>query len=107
MSTDLLTHDGEVRTDLYCHECSKNFVALLDYSIDGNHIAECPHCGHEHYRLIQKGKVTDDRWSSGYGSDKSKDGIKARRVWKHNVLPAKTTSASEFIRSRWLERYHQ
>lgn len=104
VSNDHLTHDGEVKTSLYCHECSKNFVALLDYSIDGNHTIECPHCGHGHCRVIVKGKITDDRWSSTYGSDKDKDGIRARRVWKSDVLKAQTTSASEFIRQRWLEK---
>lgn len=90
-----------------CTECSKQFVALLDYALNGNHIVECPHCGHEHCRVIVNGKITEDRWSSRYGTDKDRDGIKARRVWKHDVLPMQATSASEFIRQRWLDRYHQ
>lgn len=105
--TDNLTHNAEMRTDLYCHDCGKNFIALLDYRIDGNHVAECPHCGHSHYRVIQKGKITEERWNSAHGSDKAKDGIRARRVWKHNVLPMQTSSASDFIRQRWLEKHHQ
>ena len=104
MSTDLLIHDKPTRTDLHCHDCGKNFIAMLDYTIDGNHIIECPHCGHEHCRLIEKGKITEDRWSTRYGNDKSRDGIKARRVWKSTVLQAQTTAASEFLRQRWLER---
>jgi DNA-directed RNA polymerase subunit RPC12/RpoP len=107
MSTDHLTFDKPTRTVMDCHECHKQFVAMLDYSLSGNHIVECAHCGHEHCRVIEKGKITEERWSSRYGSDKDRDGIKVRRVWKHNVLPAATSSASEFIRSRWLERYHQ
>ena len=89
---------------MHCHECSKGFVALLDYTIQGNHIVNCPHCGHEHCRVIEKGKITEDRWSSRHGSDKDKDGIRARRVWKSDVLAMKTTSASEFLRARWLEK---
>jgi DNA-directed RNA polymerase subunit RPC12/RpoP len=92
----------ERKTDLHCHECAKGFIALLDYRIDGNHIIECPHCGHEHCRVIKDGTVTGDRWSSRYGSDKTRDGIRARRTWKVGVLQARTTSASEFIRERWL-----
>jgi DNA-directed RNA polymerase subunit RPC12/RpoP len=99
-------HEGETKTSLYCHECGKNFIALLDYSINGNHVIECAHCGHSHCRVITDGAVTGDRWDSRHGSDKDRDGIKARRVWKHNALPMQTTSASEFIRKRWLERYH-
>lgn len=104
MSTDPLVHDKPTRTDMHCHECSKGFVALLDYTIQGNHIVNCPHCGHEHCRVIEKGKITEDRWSSRHGSDKDKDGIRARRVWKSDVLAMKTTSASEFLRARWLEK---
>ncbi len=104
--TDQLTFSKETTTVMDCHECHKQFVALLDYSVNGNHVIECAHCGHEHCRVIENGKITEDRWSSRYGSDKDRDGIKARRVWKSNVLPAQTSSASEFIRQRWLERYH-
>lgn len=107
MSTDWLTHEGESRTVFDCTECHKQIVALLDYGLDGNHIVECPHCGHEHCRVIEKGKITEERWSSRYGADKERDGIRARRVWKHNVLPMEASSASEFIRARWLARYHQ
>lgn len=104
--TDHLTFDKPTKTVMDCHECSKQFVALLDYTVNGNHIVECPHCGHEHCRVIESGRITEDRWSSRHGNDKSRDGIRARRVWKHNVLPAQTSSASEFIRQRWLEKMH-
>ena len=53
-----------VRTDLHCHQCSKSFVAQLDFSVDGNHIIECPYCLHEHCRTIKDGIVTGDRWDS-------------------------------------------
>lgn len=104
MGTEELRYDKETKTVLDCHECSKQFVALLDYSINGNHIVECPNCGHEHCRVITDGKITGERWSSRHGSDKERDGIRARRVWKHDVLPAKTTVISEFIRQRWLDK---
>lgn len=99
--TDPLTFDEEVRTSLYCHECGKNFIALIDYRLDGNHKIECAHCGHDHWRVIQKGKVTDDRWGSSYGS--KLDAHRPRRVWKaDNGVPAATSSASAFLRERWL-----
>jgi DNA-directed RNA polymerase subunit RPC12/RpoP len=104
MSTDQLAHEGEVKTVMDCHECHKQFVALLDYSLTGNHIVQCAHCGHEHCRVITAGKITGERWDSRFGSDKDKSGINARRVWKHDVLPMQASSASEFIRQRWLEK---
>jgi DNA-directed RNA polymerase subunit RPC12/RpoP len=107
VSTDPLTFDKETKTAMNCTECGKDFIALLDYTTNGNHIAECPHCGHEHCRVIVNGKITEDRWSSRFGTDKTKDGIKARRVWKESgdVLAGQTTTASMFIRQRWLEKF--
>ena len=109
-STDPLKHTGEVKTTMDCHNCSNQFVALLDYGIDGTHVVECPHCGHEHYRVIKQGTITGDRWlvqpsdRNNGNSDKDRRGIKARRVWKSNVLAMRTSSASEFMRQRWLEK---
>lgn len=100
MSSDLLQADEPVRTDLHCTECRKGFVAQLDHSIEGNHIVECPHCGHEHCRVIEGGKVTDDRWSSRH----QRIDVDKRCVWKHDSLPMVTSSASAFIRDRWLNR---
>lgn len=89
---------GRVRTDLSCHQCGHTFIAQLDYGVDGNHIIECPYCGHEHCRFITGGKITEDRWSSrGQRVD-----VEARNVWKSDVLPAQTSAASHFIRERWL-----
>lgn len=104
MSTDHLTNDKETKTVMDCHQCHKQFVGLLDYSVNGNHIIECAHCGHEHCRVIVDGKITGERWDSRHGSDKDRDSIRPRRVWKADALPARTSSAAEFIRQRWLER---
>jgi DNA-directed RNA polymerase subunit RPC12/RpoP len=106
-STDHLTFKGEQRTVFDCTNCSKAIIALLDYSITGNHVVECPHCGHEHCRVITDGKITGDRWDTRHGDDKTRDAKRPRRIWKHNVLQAEASSASEFIRQRWMERYYR
>ena len=99
-NTDILVNNGPTRTDLYCTECGKNFIAVLDYSLDGNHVVECPHCGHEHCRVIQNGKVTGDRWDSR----KQRVTVGRRSVWKADSQPIMTTTASMFIRDRWINR---
>ncbi len=98
--TDLLENEGLVKTDMHCHQCSKGFVAELDFDIDGNHIVECPHCGHEHCRVIKKGKITDDRWSSRM----NRVDVEKRSVWKHSSLQIQTSTASAFIRDSWLKK---
>lgn len=97
-NTNQFANKGVVRTDMHCHNCSKGFVAALDYDIDGNHIVECPHCSHEHCRVIKSGVITEDRWSSR----EQRVDVDKRRVWKHNVLQMQTSTASEFMRERWL-----
>lgn len=52
------------QTEMYCHDCDNTFVAELDMDINGNHEVECPHCGHIHYRVVEDGRVTGDRYRS-------------------------------------------
>lgn len=94
---DLYQHQGKVRTDLHCTECSKSFVAVIDHDIDGNHVIECPWCGHEHCRVIEKGRVSGDRWSSRH----QRVDVERRNVWKSSVIQAATTSASQFLSDLW------
>lgn len=44
-----------------------NYPFLRD-NMTGNYIIVCGHCGHEHYRVLVKGVVTDDRHSEKYGT---------------------------------------
>ena len=101
-STDPLQQTGEVRTELDCHNCGRDFIALIDYDVDGEHVIECPWCGHEHCRKIEGGKVTEARWGS---RDSKSVTITPRRVWKHDAGRMQTSSASHFLRQRWLDKY--
>lgn len=92
--------DGPTRTDMHCHACGKGFIAELDFSVNGNHVVECPRCGHEHCRVIRNGEITDDRWSSRGDLPT----VRGRSFWKSDVLPARTTTAAAFLRDLWLNR---
>lgn len=89
-----------VRTDMGCNECRKSFVATLDFALTGNHIVECPYCGHEHCRVIEGGAVTEERWSSRY----QRVDVDKRSVWKCDSRPIVTSTAAAFIREMWLNR---
>lgn len=52
------------RTEMFCHNCQNDFTVEFDYSLNGNHVVKCPHCGHEHCRVIKNGEITDDRWDT-------------------------------------------
>jgi len=96
---DHFKNDGMVKTDMYCHDCGKNFIAKIDYNLTGNHIICCV-CGHEHCRVIVNGVVTGDRWDSKYG----RIDVEKRNVWTHSSVKMETSSVSHFLRERWLNR---
>lgn len=89
-----------VRTDMECTNCPKSFVATLDMGVNGNHVVECPYCGHEHCRRIEDGKVTGERWDSRL----QRVDVDKRCVWKADSAPIVTSMASAFIREKWLNR---
>lgn len=92
--------ENPVRTDLNCTECHKNFVAQLDFAVDGNHIVECPYCGHEHCRVIKNGVVTGERWETRM----QRVDVAKRCVWKSDSQPIFTSTAAAFIRDAWLNK---
>lgn len=101
---------GPTRTDVHCHNCSHTFVALVDYSIDGNHVVECPYCAHEHFRTIKAGVITGDRWAGGLTTTR----IPPADTWKlpnavadqktgDRIHSGHTNTAAAFIRELWLQ----
>lgn len=95
---------GVQRTDMNCHACSKSFVAELDLDLDGEYVIECPHCGHEHYRRVAKGAITERRWGSDSSTSPSEALKRPRSVWKSSVIKAQTSTVAHFLRERWLQR---
>lgn len=98
---------GIVRTDVYCHNCSRNFIAHIDYDLDGDHVVECPRCGHEHFRKIAAGVVTESRFNAANRPDSSTTLHRDRQergMWKSNSVPMETATVQHFLRERWLNR---
>lgn len=50
--------------ELFCHNCEKYVRFQLDEEVEGQHIIKCPECGHEHYRYVNNGIISDTRWGS-------------------------------------------
>lgn len=103
--TDLTKQKGLVRTDLYCHNCEDNklppnFTAVIDFDLNGNHKIECPRCGHLHFRKVKDGVVTSDR----YDRDSATHVVERKTMWKSTTQPIMTSTASAFLRDRWLNR---
>ncbi len=96
-------HEGIVRTDCDCTECHHKFIAKLDYDLDGEHRIICPYCGHIHYRVINKGVVSETRWESRPPSEAAFVNVSTERSWKDDQLQATTTSVAQHIRERFLK----
>jgi DNA-directed RNA polymerase subunit RPC12/RpoP len=95
-----MADSNPVRTDISCTNCSKPFIAQIDFAVDGNHVINCPHCNHEHFREIKVGTVTDVRWNSSSKQIK----VSPKCVWKSEKEPIVTSTAAYFIREAWLSK---
>jgi hypothetical protein len=59
-----LNEDTVERQELHCHACDRYVQFDIDLALNGNHVLNCPNCGHEHCRVVKDGKITDERWDS-------------------------------------------
>ena len=85
---------GEVRTEIYCHACQRDFVARLDMDLNGNHEITCP-CGHIHYRVVENGKVTGERYRSSAGV------IYYNSSTTYTITMSASTSSDIYLSNSW------
>lgn len=52
----------KIRQEIHCHECDRYVQFEIDMDLDGNHVFNCPKCGHEHCRVVKNGEITEERW---------------------------------------------
>ena len=53
---------AKVTHEFYCTECHRYFDIKLNMGLDGNYRIHCPNCEHVHYRTVDKGKITEQRF---------------------------------------------
>lgn len=56
------------RQELHCHNCDRYVQFIVDHGLDGNHVLNCPNCGHEHCCVVKDGIITEDRWDQRNGT---------------------------------------
>jgi len=54
---------GETQS-LYCTNCGATLTFRIKPEKNGNLIIVCDYCGHKHYREVNNGIVSRDRWDS-------------------------------------------
>lgn len=88
------------RQELHCHNCDKYVQFDIDLSLNGNHILNCPNCGHEHCRVVKNGIITDDRWDSRNSADGYMHQV---QNITYTSASYSTSSTSYFMYSSWLQ----
>lgn len=56
-----------VRSELYCHNCNKYIQFTYPSDRNGNLTVNCPACNHPHFRVVENGRITGERWGSSNG----------------------------------------
>ena len=97
------------RQELYCHGCDRYVQFDIDLELDGNHVLECPNCGHEHCRVVRNGRITGDRWDSRNGFDQTAITISSASITSsatsnytsYSFVTTAGSSASGFLYDSW------
>lgn len=91
--------------ELHCHNCNRYVQFPLDLSMDGQYVLNCPNCNHQHYRVVNKGVISEVRW----GTDPSQ--MQSTPPGWITILNATSTtasvdtsssSASQILNQSWL-----
>ena len=98
------------RQELHCHACNRYVQFDIDLELDGNHVLNCPNCGHEHCRVVRNGRITGDRWDSRNDLDQTAITISSASITSsatsnymayYDVTTADGNSASGFLYDSW------
>jgi|GEM_PF-3290194 len=79
--------------ELFCHACNQNVMFRVDLNMNGNHVLNCPTCGHEHCRVVVDGHITGDRWDSRNGP--------TYLATTTTIVGQYTSATSPFTRAVW------
>lgn len=94
------------RQEIHCHDCNQYVQFNIDTEINGNHVLNCPNCGHEHCRVVRNGQITDIRWDSRNGPTWPVSSITITSSSVSAVYTTGITASSAmghyFISSSWL-----
>jgi hypothetical protein len=90
------------RQEIWCHNCNNHVQFDIDLSLNGNHVLECPNCGHEHCRVVRKGIITGDRWASRNGQTYTVASTSATFSYQSIYAQASGgTGAQYYLQSAW------
>jgi DNA-directed RNA polymerase subunit RPC12/RpoP len=77
--------NGRVLCEFYCAECFGYVYVKLNTALEGNHVVNCPNCGHKHYRVVKDGIITDCRFSENH--EIADEIVPMRSAWQKERRP--------------------
>lgn len=94
------------RQELFCHN-RKSYVRFNVPESDGEFIVRCPNCGHEHFRVVRDGVITEERWGSSNSVASPLSPVYATGTSTANTSfisssGTSATTANSFIAQSWL-----
>jgi hypothetical protein len=90
------------RQELHCHNCDKYVQFDMDVSLNGKHVINCPFCGHEHLRYVNKGVISDRRWGSRNVPTIQTWATTATDTSVYDLMNATATDTASYFASSWL-----
>lgn len=99
------------RFEFYCTECKKYFDITMNMSLNGWFRIHCPNvsCGHIHYRKVNDGKITEDRFTeaSWRNDEYIVEDIKAMpsSCRDHITEKAEPQTSEGFVKRLWEELF--
>lgn len=97
--------------EFYCQICNKYFDVKLNMSLNGNHRVHCPNpeCGHIHFRKIENGVITGDRFTEGCHDEIIVDDLRPMeascRDNQKETIEEATQTGKGFLKRLWSEKF--
>lgn len=86
-----------LNSELHCTNCGHTVMVRMHITDTGNLTIECPNCEHKHYRFVERGIITEDRWRSG-GTWTTVTAA----VWTTMTISTPTSTGTTFLRDSWI-----
>ena len=90
------------RQELHCHDCNRYVQFDIDIELNGNHVLNCPNCGHEHCRVVENGRITDVRWDQRNGNLQTYIVTSGTATTTATSIDTTSTGGSTFSTDMWL-----
>jgi len=97
--------------EFYCQVCGKYFDVKLNMALNGNHRVHCPNptCKHIHYRKIENGIITGDRFNEDIHDEIIVDDLRPMeascRDYQKETFENTAPTGKGFLARLWAEKF--